>query len=118
MDFLLDAPSSSPPTAAALQQVFFRLAPALDGYPVDALLNVYVSADHDARSRAYQLVDRCLHGWISTLDAMLLSHGHLAGDESVDRILARQVGARDALVCLKVALSRLEVVQRPRGQLC
>lgn len=112
----------TPPSQPALSTLSLldeltRLAPALDGFPVDALLDVYVTAEQQSRANAYRLVDLCLENWIASLEGSIGSYPH-APDDALARVQARQRGARDALSTLKSALAQMDVVPGNRGQLC
>ena len=118
---LTQCPPPSQPALSPLDELtdeLTRLAPALDGFPVDALLNVYVTAEQQSRDNAWRLVDLCLENWIASLEGSLGSFPH-APDDALARVQARQRGARDALTTLKSALARMDVVvPGNRGQLC
>lgn len=87
-----------------LRQALEQLSPALNGFPVDELLDVYMSADPPDRAHAYDVVDRCLVNWIATLEATISGYpGDLIGELAAVR--SRQSGTRDALVRLKTLLS-------------
>lgn len=109
------APGLEPGTA--LLDELARLAPALEGFPVGQLLDVFIDAEQRDRDHAYQLVDRCLVHWIASLEGSLHAYPH-APDDALLRVQARQLGARDALSTLKTALSRMDLVHRNRGQVC
>ena len=103
------SPSQATQPTLWLQDELTRLAPALDGFPVDALLDVYVTAGQQGRDHAYRLVDSCLENWIASLEGSLSSYPH-APDDALARVQARQRGARDALTTLKSALARVDGV--------
>lgn len=94
-----------------------RLAPALDGFPVDALLDVFVATEQRDRATAYRLVDQCLGNWIDSLQGGLDAFPH-EPDDALQRVQARERGTRDALATLKAALSGMALVHRQPGQLC
>lgn len=111
-------PSQPVPPVLSLQDELARLAPALDGFPVDALLDVCVAAGQQGHDNAWRLVDVCLENWIAALEGSISSYPH-APDDALARVQARQRGARDALTTLKSALARMDVVvPGNRGQLC
>lgn len=95
-----------------------RLGPALQGFPVDELLEVYAMAGQQ-RANAYRLVDRCLESWIAALESGLHAYPH-APDDALQRVRERQRNARDALSRLQLALARVDdgVVPGNRGQVC
>jgi hypothetical protein len=94
-----------------------QLAPALAGYPVQELVDVYAHAGPSEQARTLKLVDQCLGNWIESLDPTISTY--LPGaEEAVDRIQEKQRNARDALSRVRIAIARLEVVRPDRGQLC
>lgn len=94
-----------------------QLAPALVGFPVSELLDGYVCAEPPDRPNAYRLIDSCLVSWIASLETTIDEFEHTP-DDALERVLLRQRSTRDALVRLKAALSRTEVIRPNRGQLC
>lgn len=114
-----DAKVACPPNPSdrPLLHELKQLEPALAGFPVGELLDGYVRAEPPDRPSAYRLIDRCLVNWIASLDTTIVEFEH-APDDALERVLSRQRGTRDALVRLKAALSRTEVVRPNRGQLC
>jgi hypothetical protein len=106
----------SPQGTPQLLQELERLAPALEGYPVNQLLGFLSGEQRDLASRR-RLVDRCLGTWIESLDhAIDTLPGEL--DDSMRRVKARERKARDALAHLKSALPSAEVVRQNGGQPC
>lgn len=116
----MDDSQGDTPTAFAGPSVLDRLAqlaPALDGYPINQLLDVFMSAEQRDRAQAHRLVNHCIVHWIAALESDLHAFPH-APDDALMRIQHRQKSARDALFTLQDALSRLDVVHRDRGQPC
>jgi len=91
-----------------------QLSPDLDGYPVNQLLDVFMSAEQRDRAQAHRLVDRCIVHWIHTLEGDLGAYPDVPGDALL-KVQLRQRKARDALASLQDALSRLDPVHRNRG---
>jgi len=111
------APSPDTPLDQSLLQELARLQSDLTGYPVGALLEVFMGAEDQERLSAHRLVECCLSSWIAELDKPLDPvHGGLP--EVFDQIQRRQRGARDALARMQVVLSRAQVVPIRRGQPC
>ncbi|CAM4167313.1 hypothetical protein [Roseateles saccharophilus] len=115
-DNATESPSDGAAPALLLQELE-RLAPALEGFPVSPLLDVFMSAEQHDRASAYQLIDSCLVSWIAALEGTLDSYPHTA-DDSFLRVQARQRGARDALVRVQTVLAGNDVVPANRGQPC
>ena len=113
------SPTNGPPDSAAkaLLDEAARLAPALEGFPVHQLLDAWATAEQRDRTNAYLLIDRCLVGWIASLQGALGDYPQDA-DGPLLQIQARQQGALDALTSLKSALKRAEVLHPNRGQAC
>lgn len=101
----------------ALSRDLDQLRPALEGFPVDALVTLYVSAPELERDATLKVVDLCLLRWIGSLNDTIQATPHAPGDEVLRRLQERQEGARDALVQLKSKLS-CHVVHRNSGQAC
>jgi hypothetical protein len=86
-------PATDP--AVLLESELVRLAPALQGYPVEDLVAEFMPRQGD--THAYRLVDSCLRSWIQQLDDALAS---LPADLEPDVLRAvedRQRETHDAL---------------------
>lgn len=102
------------PSDGTLLHELEQLGPALAGFPVDQLLEGYLRAEPEDRASAYQLIDSCLVSWIASMDSSIKEFMHTP-DDALAGVLSRQRGTRDALVRLKVALSRADLVRPNRG---
>lgn len=114
-----DSQNRKPADAAGVSVLdrLAQLAPALDGYPVNQLLDVVMSAEQRDRAQAHRLVSCCIVHWITTLEGDLSAYPHVP-DDALLKIQVRQRRARDALFTLQDALTRLDLVHRDRGQAC
>ena len=112
-----DSQSSMPANAAGLSMLdkLEQLAPALDGYPVNQLLDVFMSAEQRDHSQAQHLVTRCIAHWIATLEGDLRAFPDMP-DDALLKLQARQQNARDALFALQGELARLDVARRDRSR--
>ena len=119
-DITLNAIRASAPVSPVdeiLLQEWAKLQPALTGYPVGSLIEVFVSADEQERLSAFRLVDRCLSSWIAQLEKPLTRiDGGLP--EVIEQMEGRQRDTRDALARVHAALSGTQVVPARRGQPC
>jgi hypothetical protein len=101
--------SQSPPVRARqarrepLDALLNRLAPALRGYPVKELIDLWAQTAHDGATTE-QLIDLCLSSWITRLD----DRGAIAKvDEQLpDELLERQRCAHHALVLVRSRFQR------------
>lgn len=103
------------PLPSQLAQELARLAPALEAFPVGALLGLLRCDDPHDHASAYRCVDHCLGHWIEALTAALQQP---LGPriESLARIDAQQREARDALASLRLLLCQAEAP--PPGRDC
>jgi hypothetical protein len=92
------------------------LLPALQGYPVADLIDVYAQTVAQSptsinAARHFSLVERCISNWIRTLELMLASYLSCE-EEPLKRLRAKQKGARDALLTVRRMLVAAETQRR------
>lgn len=104
------------PSDQALVQALASVQPHLNGYPVEALVEVFLSAEEKERINAFRLVDQCLSSWIAHLDRQPLNPVEGGLPEVFEKLEGRQRSTRDALARVHAALSQTQVVLGRRGQ--
>jgi len=100
-----------------LDAMLERLEPALKGYPVRALIDLWAGFREGEAPSATTLVDLCMSSWIARLDADNPPAAPGA-NEQLDDLQARQLAARHALLLVRARFRRSAVVHRSRGQGC
>jgi len=113
--------SAVPPEPLPLKQDLVvgleTMRPALAGFPVASLLDIYNGAADGVtsgvpRARAFSLVDTCLSSWIATLSRSIEAQASLTGRiAEADR--RRQIDALDALIRVRFMLFSEQNRSRP-----
>lgn len=101
-----------------LDAMLERLEPALKGYPVRALIDLWAGSREGEAPSATTLVDLCMSSWIARLDADNPLAAAPGPDVELDDLLARYLCARHALLLVRTRFRRSAVVHRARGQGC
>ncbi|MBT9502590.1 MAG: hypothetical protein IV092_15200 [Burkholderiaceae bacterium] len=102
------SPSEPLPLKLDLVVGLETMRPALAGFPVASLLDIYTGAADGAasgvpRARAFSLVDTCLSSWIATLARSIEAQASLTG-RIAEADQRRQIDALDALVRVRFML--------------
>lgn len=100
-----------------LDAMLERLEPALKGYPVRALIDLWAGSREGEAPLATTLVDLCMSSWIVRLDADNPPAAPGPNEELGD-LQARHLAARHALLLVRARFRRSAVVHRDRGQAC
>lgn len=89
---------------APLDAMLARLEPALQGYPVKELVELWAAVEEPEDTATGTLVELCISSWIARLDV----EGATAplGDEPLDDLGARQRCARHALALVRARFRR------------
>lgn len=111
--FFFTRPGQLVPLDAMLE----RLEPALRGYPVRALIDLWAGSREGEAPSVTTLVDLCMSSWIARLDADKPPAAP-GPDEELDDAQARHLCARHALLLVRARFRRSAVVHSNRGQAC
>lgn len=104
------ADSLSPELSTVLADPFVlvdQLAEALDGFPVQELLERFIDTSqggHHLSPTSRLLVDQVLSAWIHTLDRDAQRLPAMAGASAAPEVYRRLVAPRDALMSVRRAL--------------
>lgn len=91
---------------APLDAMIDRLQPALQGYPVKELVELWIEVESVEGAAPCKLIELCITSWIARLDDTAAS----ASGEVPDEFSTRQRCARHALELVKARFTRSAVV--------
>lgn len=104
---------NSYPRRGPLDAMADRLGPALVGYPVKELVELWAAVDDAEDATPGQLVERCLSSWIARLDVEEVAL--LEAGQEVDELRTRLRCARHALTLIRARFRR-STAHIPRGR--
>ena len=93
-----------------MDKMIDRLQPALRGYPVRELIELWVETENLDGAAASRLVEFCMSRWIVRLDAP----ADALSNDMPDELLTRQQCARHALELVKNRFRRSAVIHTAR----